>query len=188
MTAATVEKPTTKQRWRRSRTLSRRLEVRDIAEEDMRYAWAAFKLGKFADMDPQFADTSMTGKEFNAAFWDYVGGNFEFGTTILAQTPRGFLPAGMVFANLSPRLTYMEIAGIVWFPTASKRNIIEGTVGLFQKLRENGTPVTVYATDEHKRVYEVVCAHGILRRVGTTFMMIPGKVAAVFETKMRSRP
>lgn len=169
-------------KWRRSRTLSRRVEFRDISEDDLKFAWAAYKKGKLADMSPVFADISMDGQQFREAFSEFVTSAYDKGWTVLAETRRGFLPIGMVFGNVSPLANHIVVAGIVWFPTASPRNIIEGTVGFFQHMRKDA-PMVLYATDEHKRVYEVAAAHGVMRRVGTSHIMIPGKPAAVFETR-----
>jgi hypothetical protein len=101
---------------------------------------------------------------------------------ILTDTPKGFMPSGVMFGNLAPMSAYLIVTGAVWFPWATTRNIIEGTVSFLNLMRRQ-LPSMFYAADEHKRLYEVVCMHGVLRRVGTSFIVFPGRQAAVFETR-----
>ena len=71
---------------------------------------------------------------------------------------------------------------MLWFPWASKRNKVEAAVHFFNVMRDD-TPMVEYADDEAKPFFEMICRHGIMRRVETSFSVYPGKSVAVFETR-----
>lgn len=148
----------------------------------MRYMWAAYKKGSLAPMGPQFADPVMAADEFKAAFEQWVLANCHAAWTLVGHTKRGFIPVGVVFASWAPNAPFMIISDISWLPWASKRNIIECTVAFFEGARKEFM-FQGYALPEHKRMYEVCMMHGIMRRVGTSYVAIPGKPTAVFETR-----
>lgn len=172
-------KPEKRQAWRLKKTLARRIEVRGIEADDLKYLWATYKLTGLPQLG--FAGKDMKAEEFQSAF-EQVAAQFSEAWTILVETKRGFIPAGVMFGNVAPMGAYLIVTGAVWFPWASARNVIEGTVAFLNMIRKR-LPSMFYALDEHKRLYEVVCMHSILRRVGTSHIVFPGRSAAVFETK-----
>lgn len=163
--------------WRLKKTLARRIETRPIEDADVRYAWASYKLGKF----PIIAD-GLAAAKFKSAFETMVLTTYPATWVVSAESSKGFMPVGIVFASFAPLNAYLIIMGISWFPWATKRNILEGTVAFFNMLRKQLAWVG-YANDEHKRLYEVCCMHGIMRRVGTSHVVFPDGPAAVFEGK-----
>lgn len=181
-----IKQPLSK--WRRKRTLARRLEFRPIEAEDVKYAWAGYKQGALKDMAGPLADDGMSAEEFNATFQGTVAARYHGAWTLFADTKRGFLPVGMVFAfyshadiTLSP---FMIIGDIVWFPWASGRNKVESAVNFFHNIRST-VPMMDYAYgDTNRRFFEMICSHGVMRRVGTTFNVVKGEPCAVFETRV----
>lgn len=173
------EKPPT--RWRLKKTLARHVDVRAMEPDDVRYLWAAYKKGAaFGEAFPPDMDAAAFRKKF-----DDIAGGLSEGWLISADTREGFRPAGAIFGAVAPLGAYMVIVGGVWFPWATKRNVLEGTVAFLNTVRK--LPVVWYATEEHKRLYEVCCMHGIVRRVGTSFVVFPGREAAVYETRMPAK-
>lgn len=170
--------PSKRQNWRLRKTLARNIQVRPVVDDDLKYLWAAYRKGALKSL---FSNEGMTSEEFRLSF-DDAASRFSEGWIIEADTSAGRRPAGVVFGKMDAILPFMIIAGIVWFPWATKRNIIEGTVTFFEGIRRT-IPWMGFATDEHKRLYEVCCMHGIMRRVGTSGVAIPGTNAAVFETR-----
>lgn len=164
-----MKKPT----WRLRKTLARRIETRPIEDADVRYAWAAYKTGALTIIEP-----GLSAEQFKPAFEQLVGTRYPVTWVILVQTAKGFIPAGIVFAASAPLGAYLIIMGVVWCPWATKRNILEGTVAFFNRLRRE-TPWMGYATEEHRKVYEVCCMHGIMRRIGKSQEVYPG--ATIFE-------
>jgi len=174
--------------WRLRKTLARRLEFRPIEAEDVRYAYAAYKKGCLKDMAGPFSDTGMTAEEFGIQFHAIVPVRYHGAWTLFAETKRGFLPVGMVFAfhsHADPALSpFMIIGDMPWFPWATPRNKIEAAVNFFNTIRAT-IPMVDYAHgDTNKRFFEMICQHGVMRRVGTTFSVVKGEGTAVFETRV----
>lgn len=181
------EREMTAQKWRLKRTLKRRVEHRPIEDADCRYAWAAYKKGALASLGPRFAGANMTPDEFYAAFVAEVAANYAGGWTLSADTAaRGFMPVGIVlgfYSHPNPALApFMIIGDMLWFPWASARNKIEAAVGFFNAIRKE-IPMVEYADEAAKPFFEMIAQHGIMRRVGTSFNVFPGRSAAVFETR-----
>lgn len=181
-------KPEPKQNWRLKKTLARRIEFRPIENEDVRYAWAAYKKGNLAPMAGPFAKTDMTAEEFSTTFETAVITRYHGGWTLFAQSPKGFIPIGFVFAfhsHADPALSpFMIIGDIVWCPWATARNKIEAAVYFFSRIR-NEIPMMDYAAgDVNKKFMEMLARHGIMRRIGTTFNLVKGEPVAVFETRV----
>lgn len=167
-----------KKNWRLSKTLSRRVEVRPIEASDVQYAWAAYKKGGMSEI---VAEKNLAAPAFKTAFEAAILGNYHAAWIIQAQAKGRFMPIGIVVGCWATQQSvYMIISGILWFPWATKRNIIEGTISFFNKIRKE-IPVMGYAMNGHKRAYEICCMHGIMRRVGTTHVVFPGQSAAVYE-------
>lgn len=163
--------------WRLRKTLARRIEVRPIEASDVPYAWATYKKGGLAEFG--FAET-LTADQFKQAFEQTVMTQYPATWAVLADTPKGVIPVGFVFCSWAPLNAYLIIMGISWCPWATKRNILEGTVAFFNSVRKQ-VPWMGYANDKHKKLYEVCCMHGIMRRIGTSHVVFPDGPAAVFE-------
>lgn len=175
-------RPEGRPNWRLKKTLGRHVEIRPIESADLKYLWAAYKKGALAAMGEEFASGAMSSEEFSASFHD-TAERYSEAWTVIASTRRGMMPVGVIFGSLAPLAAYLVISGAVWFPWASRRNIIEGTVAFLNAIRKQA-PAMLYARDEHKRLYEIACMHGIIRRVGTSHIVFPGQSAAVFETRI----
>lgn len=174
------------QKWRLKRTLKRRTEFRPIEDDDCRYAWVAYKKGILKTMGPHFSDGSMGPEEFKKAFVVEVSTNYAGGWTLSAQTEKGFMPVGIVlgfYSHPNPALApFMIIGDMIWFPWASARNKIESAVAFFNAIRKQ-MPIVEYADENAKPFFEMIAQHGIMRRVGTTFSVYPGRSVAIFETR-----
>lgn len=167
-----------KKTWRLSKTLSRRVDIRPIENEDVGYAWAAYKKGGLSAMG---FSGNLDAQTFKTAFESYVLGNAEAAWTIIAANKNGLVPIGFALGGWAPQQAFMTIIGITWFPWASKRNVIEGTVGFFNRIRKEMGWMG-FALQEHKPLYEACCMHGIMRRVGTS--NLSGKPIAVYEARI----
>lgn len=164
-----------KKKWRLSKTLSRHIEVRPIEDADVKYAWAAYKLGKLEfDIFPP----GLSATEFKSQFEQFIIGNTTGTWTIIAETKDGFRPVAIATGNATP--VFMFLSAIVWFPWASKRNIIEGVVALCSKLRKQ-FPVFGFVPEENKKVWEAAAMHGIVHRIGTSHSL--GEKMTVWEAR-----
>lgn len=177
-------------KWRLKKTLARRLEFLPIERDDVRYAWAGYKSGALVDMAAPFDNLDMTADEFKAAFMEVVTRRYHGAWTLFAETPKGFIPVGMILAFYShtehAMSPFMIVGDIVWFPWASARNRIESAVNFFSKIHKD-IPMTDYAYGEkNRRFFDTLAKHGIIRRAGTTFNIKRGEAVAIYETRDRS--
>lgn len=173
--------PVRKQNWRLKKTLSRNIDIRPIEEEDIKFIWAAYKQGGLCDI---VKEEDLNANEFKLLFEETVVYQYHGAWTIFADTKQGFIPIGIVLGAWHPLTEHlMVIGGIAWFPWASPRNIIEGTIFFFNKMRQE-IQLMWYVRPEHKRLYEIGMKHGIMRRIGTshTVFDVP---ATIFETRAK---
>lgn len=170
----------TPRKWRLKRTLKRRFDYRPIEIDDIKYLWAAYKTGALTAMGLDRPD--MSASEFKEAMERAIVEHCHAAWTLFAETRKGFIPVGIVIAAWAPNAPYLLVTGMVWMPWASNRNKLESMVGFLNGVRKD-FPLMFYATPEHKRMYEVCAMHSVVRRVGTSYVAIPGKACAVFETR-----
>lgn len=174
-------------RWRLKKTLARKTSFRPIENDDVKYAWAAYKKGGLAPMAGVFAETGMTAEQFKAAFETTVVTRYHGAWTMFAETSKGFIPVGFVLAfhsHADPALSpFMIVGDIVWCPWATRRNKVESAVNFFGTIRST-IPMIDYAHGEiNKRFFEMLARHGIMRRIGTTYNVVRGEPTAIFETR-----
>lgn len=173
--------------WRLRKTLKRNISFRPSEAEDIRYAFAAYKKGSLAGMAAPFDDPKMSPEEFKTAFEAVVTTRYHGAWTFFGETKKGFIPIGFLLAFYSHPLPsfspFMIVGDLVWFPWASTRNKIESAVNFFTKIR-NEIPMVDYSHGEaNKKFFEMLCRHGIMRRVGTMFNVVKGEPVTVFETR-----
>lgn len=172
--------PQVHKKWRLRRTLKRRFDYRPIEVDDIKYLWAAYKTGALATMG--FEREDLSAAEFKSEMEKAIVERCHAAWTLSAETRKGFIPVGIVIAGWAPNASYLIVTGMVWMPWASNRNKLESMVGFLNGVRKD-FPLMFYATPEHKRMYEVCAMHSVVRRVGTSYVAIPGKACAVFETR-----
>ena len=166
-----------KKKWRLSKTLSRRIEVRPIENHDVKYAWATYKQGKLTEMG---LPPDLSATDFKTEFEKFVLTKSHAAWTVSAETTQGFMPIGLALGQWGP--AFMIVSAIKWFPWATCRNIVEGTVSLFSRMRNEKFPAIGFANDEHRPLYEACCMHGIMQRIGTSHSL--GEKMTVFEVRM----
>lgn len=162
------------------------MEFRDLAADDFRYFWAAYKKGSLASMGEKFAAGEMKVEEFNLAFASELEENYHRFWTLLGETRKGFVPVGVVLAFWShpdPGLApYMVLNMMLWMPWASSRNKIESATHFLNAMRSQ-IPMIGFGRAADQKFFDVLLKHGIMRRVGTSFNVFPDGPAAVYETR-----
>jgi len=172
--------------WRLGKTLSRQTRKRPIELEDMRFIWAAYSKGCLASMGEKFADGKMESARFDAEFQNEVLTNYDAVWTLFADCGERFIPVGLIlgfFSHQDPKFSpFMIIGDMIWFHWASPRNKIESSVNFFTEIRDE-IHMVEYARKQHQKFFNMLCAHGILRRAGTSYVVYPGEATAVYETR-----
>lgn len=176
-----------KKNWRLNKTLARKVDFRRMDDDDLKYVWAAYKKGALAPMAAPFENTALDADAFKEAFGVRLLARYDAEWTLLAETPRGFIPVGMILAfnghkdaSISP---FFVIGDIIWFPWASRRNIVESAVNFFNVARREASFIDYAHGLVNKRFFEMLARHGIVRRIGTTFSVVRNEPVAVFETR-----
>jgi hypothetical protein len=172
--------PQAKPNWRLRKTLARKLEFRPIENEDVRYVWAAYKVGA---LKSAFED-GLTADEFRSEFVKFILSRYDAAWALFAETKKGFIPAGLAlgFWPHSAVQHFLIFNNFVWFPWASPRNRIESAVNFFSQVRHE-IPMFGFAHPQDKAFCAALAKHGLLRRVGTSMNVFPGQSASVWETR-----
>jgi hypothetical protein len=172
--------------WRLGKTLARRVDFRPIEAEDMRYAWGGYRLGALANMGGDFLVPNLTAEEFRAAFTREILEKYHAAWALRAETQRGFIPVGFVLGFWShpiPEIAPYMIANMaLWMPWATPRTRVESAVNFFNSMRDE-IPMIGFARAQDKKFFEAICRHGIMRRVGTSFIAFADEPAAMYETR-----
>jgi hypothetical protein len=160
--------------------LKRKLEYRPIEDEDVRYAWAAYKMGA---LKSAFED-GLTPEAFKTEFVQFILSRYDAAWVLFAETRNGFIPAGLAlgFWPHAAVSHFLIFNNFVWFPWATPRNRIESSVNFFKWIRHD-IPMIGFARPRDKKFCEVLAQHGLLAKVGTTFNVFPSEKAAVWETR-----
>lgn len=179
-----------KQSWSLRKTLRRKPHMRSIKEDDLKYIWSAYQQGALTDLGAAFENTGLKPAEFNKVFIDHVHAQYSFvvgddaislAWSILANCKKKFIPVASVYGVFHPLSHVIIVAGISWYPWATARNKVEGTIKFFNKIRKD-IKMIGYARPEQKALYEVAMKHGIMRRVGTSHTIFADVPATIYET------
>lgn len=171
---------TKKPHWKLSKTQERRLEFRPIEDEDVRYAWAAYKVGALKSA----FDEGLSAEDFKVAFVELILSRYDAAWVLFAETRKGFIPAGLAlgFWPHAAVSHFLIFNNFVWFPWATPRNRIESAVNFFSRMRHDLAMVG-FARPQDRDFCTAMAKHGLLRRVGTSMNVFPGEPAAVWETR-----
>jgi len=142
-----------------------------MIEDDIKYLWAAKRI---------MADDIIDPKEFADSVIEEIDLRYDDAWIIEATTKKGFRPIGVIFGLYAGPI---EIIGdIMWFPWASKRNVIEGIVKFFNEERKNKLLVG-WCNQKDKNLFVHVARHGILKRIGTLDGIYENEPAAMFQSR-----
>lgn len=124
---------------------------------DMRWLWAAYKMGAFREM----TDTGLS----QDAFMEVIMGaleDAEFDWMLEARGVEGPRPVGFILAN--PVAAGRGIEPFVfWFPWATTRNQLEGAAA-FLKVVSKHLKIFVFAEGKSIKFCDKLIRHGFIRR------------------------
>ncbi len=141
-------------------------------------------------MGEAFADGEMAAAEFKTAFEAEVLANYHGAWTLFAETAAGYRPVGLVLGFWShpnpAKAPFMVIGDIIWFPWASPRNRIVAAVNFFNAMRDQIPMMDMGVQAKDRKFFDVLCQHGVMRRVGTSQIVYRDQAAAIYETRRRT--
>lgn len=156
------------------RTLKRVVVIREFIESDLRYLWAFHKQTQGnLSVDEFKEEFALTASQYNTMH------------VLEGKTPKGFMPFGIIFGVYPGPFLLINPDDILWFPWASKRNIIEGAVKFINKLRDE-INIVFYVSMKDKKFAEHINRHGITRKVGHLHDIYEGEPAVQFQSKRRN--
>lgn len=101
---------------------------------------------------------------FRDAFAEHLVGTYGQAWTLFSETPEGRHASGMVFGW--PLLGRVLIIGdMVWFPWATKRNVLTAAVNFVNALRDD-LLILEFARQKDVPFFERLTEYGLMRRVG----------------------
>jgi hypothetical protein len=158
--------------------------VRPIETEDLRFLYAAYKVGNLESMGDVFSDRSMNPPEFRAVFEDELMSTYHGAWSLFAPNEKGLVGVVLGFwTHPDPdKAPFMVVGDMLWMPWATTRNKIESAVHFFNEVRKE-YPMVQYACAEEKRFFETIAKHGIMRRVGTSYNVYRDGATTIFETR-----
>lgn len=159
----------------RSRLFSRGVRIEKFTPADLKYLWAAYRLG---GIDPSVLPPGMDKEAFDARAGAVLS-IFDYQSAII----QGGKPVGLVVGREETSADAVRFwPHITWFPWATARNKLEGAVKLADFLRNYGLAVAIVKIGD-KEFWTQVCRYGVMRRAGTIINYFgPGKPGAVFHT------
>jgi len=157
---------------KRALPLKRKYRFEPLSEGHLKYCWAAYRRGGFANL----IDADLDATEFTSRFLS-VAGQFSMQggelVAVLGPTPKGDIPIAIVAINYDGGERRYPIAfpHVEWFPEASDRNKVEAGVRFFLELKRRKTAIVLARHERDKetretRYFNHLCKYGLLRPVG----------------------
>ena len=160
---------------RLKRLLKRRPGFHKIGIGDMKYLYAAYKLGSFGEIE------NIGQAEFDARVSDYLGLT-DLTYVLIAQTANGKIPVGMFSGNFNGPIFY--IGSALWFKWATDRNKLESAVYALNEMRKDYV-VVMHNHRKDQKFYETIAKHGVIRQVGRLFDVYEDCPAQAWQTRKR---
>ncbi len=140
----------------------------------MKWFFAAYKKGLFPALKEE-----MSASEFNEVFTQLVAQGYHGLWTQYAITKRGEVPVGFISGvKLDGHWLLTEFAP---FPWASTRNKWETLIKFLNWFRTQDNGI-IRVKGSEKRIFELACKTGVIRRAGTWYNWYGTEPAAVFQT------
>lgn len=160
-----------------SRTLKRKPQFWEMTDKDLRWTYAAYKLGAFGPI------TSKSPEQFNQEFQDRV---MLHDVVFMMQsvTEKGRIPVGITLGKFMGPILFL--GDTTWFPWASSRNKMECATHVLNELRREYI-VMLFCDWNEKEFYVNIAKHGVIRRVGKICDLLTSGDSPLFQTrKVRS--
>lgn len=155
-----------------------------MTEDHIKWLWVLYKKGGLELMDPGFADKEMDPAELADVAVEVL--DLKYDEAWLAFLGDDERPVGLFLAFWPHRIrdlpSYMVLDQLIWFPWATPRAKVETFIHFWNEARKE-VPMMGFSDMESKKFYETACKHGIMRRIGTSMSLLPGRKSAVFETR-----
>lgn len=142
---------------KRPNLLSRKPIVRQMTVSDMRWLWAAYKLGAFREL----TDSGLSQDGFMELFAEILE-EAEFDWMLESRGKEGPRPVGFILGT--PMAAGRGIEPFVfWFPWATTRNQLEAAAA-FLKVVSRYVKIFVFAEESSAKFWNKLIHRGLIRR------------------------
>lgn len=132
--------------------LKRTVRIEQMTEDDLKYAWAAYKKGW------SFFQPGLNAQQFKEQL-----------SAILSRMDQVYLLSALSINNALYPVGILVIVGgqrcephVEWFPWASKRNRLELLIRIARELRKTNK-LMVYSTEADNLAFQIIRAYGLLQ-------------------------
>lgn len=162
------------------RTLKRKPTFHTIEEDDMKWLYAAYKLGSFSDNDLVNLERGMDAVEFDKQLRLLMTTYYDNAWVMESVNEGKRRRVGMLFSVLSG--PFHLLGDVTWFPWATDRNKVETIVHFLNESRKENLMMW-YCSYEDKRFYDHIARHGIIKRVGKISDLFEGGDVPFWQTR-----
>jgi hypothetical protein len=150
---------------------NRKVTVSPLSEDDMPFLWAAYRKGVWGDI----LRDDLTRDEFSEAIYLLSKQKMLFAI----KAPNKYPVVGI--AGMTPG-EHCDQADAEWFPWATTRNKLEGSIRAILTLRDL-SPFLIWANESQTEFLTHVARYGVLRRMGKFINTKTGKNMATFQSR-----
>lgn len=119
-------------------------------------------------------------EDFKIVIRELVDTQYNGAWAVTAPTNYGEIPVGAVFAWVRGKV--VQMGDMLWFPWASKRNILEASIIFFHEMRKQAV-VLEFAQKKDEAFFSHIASYGIMRRVGHVHDIYQDQPAILFQTR-----
>lgn len=139
-----------------------------MADDHIKYAWAAYRRGAFKQAEDYFPD-GLDRDSFLVRFVEMANEAMANGIevwTVFGKTSYGIIPIALLTIQFS-RYPVGRLAQphVVWYPEASPRNKIEAGVLMLRELKKESM-ILIASADDVLPYHRHLAKYGLLRSVG----------------------
>ena len=137
-------------------------------------------MGRLSEFSP-IMQADMGKEDFRSVIRELIEEQYNGAWTVSAPTTKhGKIPVGAIFAWV--RGGVIEMGDMLWFPWASKRNILEASIIFFHEIRKQAV-VLEFARKKDEAFFAHIASYGLMRRVGHVHDIYPDQPAILFQTR-----
>ena len=137
----------------------RNVSIEPVSMDQMKYIWAAYRMGLWNDdFGKDLSKEDITLLIAKIAETRHV-------VMITAPNQGKEMPVALLIVREDNKILEPHLD---WFPWATERNKIEGTIKLIIELRKI-KPVWIWSKEETKEFFTYIAKYGVIRRVGTFY-------------------
>lgn len=131
--------------------------MRDVTEADIRWLWAAYKMGTYKEILPEHMNDDM----FTETVLDVIESS-DLAFMIDGPGEDGIRPIGIVLARIFAKGNAIE-PHVDWFPWATGRNKMEGSATFLRQVKRQ-FKIFLFIDQPNLKFWERICQYRLLTK------------------------